>query len=50
MKAGVMAEATEITFDFGVSDSGRACIATMENNARYFLKGYYQAPITESHA
>jgi hypothetical protein len=48
MKAGAMAEATEITFDFGISDSGRACIATMENNARYFLKGYYRAPITES--
>jgi hypothetical protein len=43
-----VAAAVGITFDFGVSDVGKAHIMSMENNTRYILKGYYRAPDAES--
>jgi hypothetical protein len=40
LKVAVVAVAMGITFNFGVSDVGKARFTSLETNARYFPKGY----------
>jgi hypothetical protein len=39
---------TEITFDFGISKVGRACVMAMEAHVWYFPNGYCRAPDVET--
>jgi hypothetical protein len=47
VKVAVAAAAAGITFNFYHSNVGMTRVMTLESNAQYFLKGYYQAPGTK---
>jgi hypothetical protein len=48
VKVAAATAATRITFDFGISNMGRARVVAMETHARYFLKGYYRSSSAET--
>jgi hypothetical protein len=48
LKVPAAAALPRITYNFGPSGIIKACVGSMENDTRYFPKGYGRAPDTES--